>query len=50
MQLAGGSNDCTVYVWDAADGTLVQQLPGYDSMITRVASGGGAIEGGELFV
>ncbi|MEO7912138.1 MAG: hypothetical protein ABIV47_21045 [Roseiflexaceae bacterium] len=35
--LAGEGDDGMVYVWDAADGTLLQQLAGHHSMITSVA-------------
>jgi WD40 repeat protein len=58
-QLAGGGDDGTLYVWDAIDGTLLRQMAGHHSMVTRVAwsldgtrlvSGSGGKEGGELFV
>ncbi len=58
-RLVGGGDDGSVYLWDAADGTLQQRLSGHHGVVTRVAwhsdgtrlaSGGGGREGGELFV
>src|SRR5258706_629035 len=58
-QLAGGGDDGALYVWDAANGRLLQRMAGHHSMIaqiawspdgTRLASGSGGSAGGELFV
>ena len=58
-QLAGGSEDGIVYLWDAVDGTLLQQLTGHHGKImcvawspdgSHLASCGVSDSGGELFV
>lgn len=58
-QLAGGGDDGVVYVWDAADGTLLRRLAGHHGIVTRLAwsldgtrlaSGGSSTVGGELIV
>jgi WD40 repeat protein len=36
-KLAGGGDDGTVYVWNTADGQLLQQLAAHHGMITHVA-------------
>ena len=57
--MAGGGDDGSVYLWDATDGTLQQQLAGHQGAVMsvawspdgrRLASGGSGREGGELFV
>jgi WD40 repeat protein len=59
VRLAGGGDDGAVYVWDAADGTLMARLVGHHSKITSVAwnpagtrlvSASSGSAGGELFV
>ncbi|MEO8391748.1 MAG: NB-ARC domain-containing protein [Chloroflexota bacterium] len=58
-RLAGGGEDGVVYIFDAADGTLVQRLIGHTGAVNKVvwsrdgtllASGGGSGERGDLFV
>ena len=57
--LAGGGEDGIVYLWDAVDGTLLQQLTGHHGKIMCVAwspngselvSAGGNDSAGELFI
>jgi WD40 repeat protein len=64
--LAGGGDDGALYVWDCADGALLQSLTGHHGMITclawetsileeasasrRLVSASRGVEGGELFV
>ena len=58
-RLASGSEDGSLYVWDASDGTLLQTLQGHHGMVasvvwspdgTRLASSGGSRGSGEVFL
>lgn len=58
-QIVGGGDDGTVYVWNAANETLVKELKGHHSRVTslawspdgtRLASGGSSLTSGEVFV
>src|SRR5258706_8452367 len=58
-RLVGGGDDGHVYLWDAADGTLLLRLAEHHGLImsvawspdgTQLASGSGSRDGGELFV
>lgn len=59
MRVVGGGDDGSVCLWEAADGTLLQQLSEHHGMVAsevwssdgaRLASAGGGRDSGELFV
>jgi WD40 repeat protein len=58
-QFAGGGDDGTVYIWQSADGQLLQQLAAHHGMIThlawnqdgrQLASSSSGIMGGRIYV